>query len=225
MAAPNATQNFVPVKEVRNGVILLKNGEYRGILMCSSTNFALKSEDEQRGIIGGFQNLLNTLDFSIEIVVHSRKMDLRPYLSLLAERESAQATELMKIQVREYVQFVKSFSDAANIMTKMFYVIVPYTPPVLGAVKNSLSFLSRNTPAAPQGLTSSFDEHRIQLEQRMSLVASGLAGSGIRAAALGTEEVIELLYRSFNLGQDENPIRAAATGPMGERRTQDYQQM
>jgi len=222
MPASPATQSFVPVKEVRNGIILLKNGEYRGILMCSSTNFALKSEDEQRGIIGGFQNFLNTLDFSIEIVVHSRKMDLRPYLALLSERESAQATELMKIQVREYVQFVKSFSDAANIMTKMFYVVVPYAAPVLGAVKTSLSFLSPNAPQASSGLTTSFDEHRIQLEQRMSLVASGLAGSGIRAAALGTEEVIELLYRSFNLGEQEDPIRLGAEGPMGERRTPDY---
>jgi len=208
MATSQATQSFVPVKEVRNGIILLKEGGYRGVLMCSSVNFALKSEDEQRGIIGGFQNFLNTLDFSIQIVVHSRKMDIRPYLTLLADRESGQGTELMKIQVREYIQFVKGFADAANIMTKMFYIVVPYSPPAISAVKSVIPFLQKSTPNAPAGFTDSFDEHRIQLEQRMSLVASGISGCGVRAAALGTEEVIELLYRSFNLGELESPIHA-----------------
>ncbi len=207
MATPQPAQAFVPVKEVRNGVIILKDGGYRGILMCSSVNFALKSEDEQRGIIGGFQNFLNTLDFSIEIVVHSRKMDIRPYLALLAEREPLQGTELMKIQVREYIQFVRSFADGANIMTKMFYIVVPYSPPALNVVKSSLPFLQQSGPTS-SGFNDSFDEYRIQLEQRMSLVASGIGGAGVRAAALGTEEVIELLYRSFNLGELESPIHA-----------------
>ncbi len=85
MAVPKATQSFVPVKEVRNGVVILKDDGYRGIMMCSSINFALKSEDEQKAIIGGFQTFLNTLDFSVEIVVHSRKMDIRPYLALLQD--------------------------------------------------------------------------------------------------------------------------------------------
>lgn len=207
MPASKATQAFVPVKEVRNGVIILKDGGYRGILMCSSVNFALKSEDEQRGIVGGFQNFLNTLDFSIQIVVHSRKMDIRPYLGLLAEREPLQGTELMKIQVREYIQFVKNFSDVANIMTKMFYVVVPYAPPAISAVRTSIPFLQSSAPAASGGLATSFDEHRIQLEQRMSLVASGLSGAGVRTASVNTEEIIELLYRSFNLGELESPIR------------------
>lgn len=209
MPASQAAQSFVPVKEVRNGVVILKNGGYRGILMCSSVNFALKSEDEQRGIIGGFQNFLNTLDFSVQIVVHSRKMDIRPYLVLLAERESQQGTELMKIQVREYIQFVKSFADAANIMTKMFYIVVPYEPPAIGSVKSAIPFLKNSAQGANTGFTDSFDEYRVQLEQRMSLVSSGIAASGVRAAALGTEEIIELLYRSFNLGELESPIRAA----------------
>ncbi len=206
MATASATQSFVPVKEVRNGVIILKNGEYRGILMCSSLNFALKSETEQRAIIGGFQNFLNTLDFSVQINVHSRKMDLRPYLELLSARTDAQQSELMKIQVREYMQFVRSFSDNANIMTKMFYIVVPYTPAVASQVKSALPFFQKET-SATQGTTSSFDEYRVQLEQRMSLVASGLSSTGLRAVMLGTEEVIELLYRSFNIGELESPIR------------------
>src|SRR4051812_45721461 len=91
------TQQFVPVAEIRNGVIIMKDGSYRGVLMCSSINFALKSTDEQRAIVQGFQNFLNTLDFSIQIVVNSRKMDLRPYLALLAEKAPLQKTELLRL--------------------------------------------------------------------------------------------------------------------------------
>lgn len=207
MADTKSSQSFVPVKEVRNGVVVLKDGAYRGILLCSSLNFGLKSEDEQRAIIGGFQNFLNTLDFSVEIVVHSRKMDVRPYLEFLSARLDNQQTELMKIQVREYMQFIRSFADAANIMTKMFYVVVPYAPTPSAKVGSLLPFLGNSAPSSPSGLSDSFEEHRIQLEQRMSLVSGGLGSAGIRAIPLGTEEVLELLYRSFNLGELETPIR------------------
>jgi hypothetical protein len=204
------SQSFVPVQEIRNGVIILKQGGYRGILMCSSVNFALKSEDEQRAIIGGFQNFLNTLDFSVQITVHSRRMDIRPYLALLAEREGKQGTELMNIQVREYVQFIKYFIEGSDIMTKTFYVVVPYDSAAIGKVSASLPFLGGKHTDGTTGLSDSFDEARVQLEQRMTLVASALQASGIRAAMLGTEEIIELLYRSFHLGTLESPIKQGA---------------
>ena len=223
--AISATQKFVPIKEIRNGIIVLKDGGYRGILICSSVNFGLKSADEQHAITLGFQNFLNTLDFSIQIVVNSRKMDLRPYLALLEEKAPEQKTELMRIQLHEYIEFVRSFADQANIMTKSFYIVVPYASHVSAA--SAVGFLqhlpglpampahagpagataSRNVSAKDAAAKTSFEEGRAQLEQRLSLVAGGLAGTGVRAATLGTEEVIELLYRSFNPGELENPIR------------------
>lgn len=206
MAQTKATQSFVPVQEVRNGVVILKDGGYRGILMCSSLNFALKSEDEQRAIIGGFQNFLNTLDFSVEVVVHSRKMDIRPYLALLSERMEAQTTELMRLQLREYIQFIRTFMDSTSIMTKLFYVVVPYTPGIsTQAVTKAIPFFQKQQQT--QESASSFADDRVQLEQRMSLVMSGLASAGLRAVPLNTEETIELLYRSFNLNELESPIR------------------
>ncbi len=201
-----ATQQFVPVKEIRNGTIILKDGGYRGVLICSSINFGLKSADEQHAITLGFQNFLNTLDFSIQIVINSRKMDLRPYLALLEEKAPEQKTELMRIQLHEYVEFVRSFTDQANIMTKSFYIIVPYSSHVSAA--DSINFLRRESAAAKSAAAqTSFEQDRAQLEQRLSLVAGGLSGTGVRAVPLGTEEVIELLYRSFNPGELENPIR------------------
>jgi hypothetical protein len=204
MPQPKATQAFVPVKEVRNGVVILKDGGYRGILMCSSINFALKSEDEQKAIIGGFQNFLNTLDFSVEIVVHSRKMDIRPYLTMLEGRMDTQSNELMRLQLREYIQFVRGFMDSTNIMTKLFYIVVPYSPAPAKAVAGAVSMLGR---AQGTGSTDTFEDDRVQLEQRMALAAGGLTSAGLRAVPLGTEEIIELLYRSFNLGELESPIR------------------
>lgn len=202
----SATQQFVPVKEIRNGIVVLKDGGYRGILICSAINFGLKSADEQRAIILGFQNFLNTLDFSMQIVINSRRMDLRPYLALLEEKAAVQKTELMRIQLHEYVEFVRSFADQANIMTKSFYIVVPYTPHVSATA--AVSFLRRgNVPAENAEAERTFEQDRAQLEQRLSLITNGLAGTGVRAAPLGTEEVIELLYRSFNPGELENPIR------------------
>ncbi len=209
MATTKATQSFVPVQEVRNGVILLKDGGYRGILMCSSVNFSLKSEDEQRGIIGGFQSFLNTLDFTVQIVVHSRKMDIRPYLELLQSRADAQTTELMRLQLREYISFIENFIVGADIMTKTFYVIVPYSPGGSTEIARTFGFGSKKTGTDDASKDQAFEEERVQLEQRMSLVANGLSSSGLRAIPLGTEEIIELLYRSFNLGDMENPIRYA----------------
>lgn len=201
-----ATQQFVPVKEIRNGTIILKDGAYRGVLICSSVNFGLKSADEQHAITLGFQNFLNTLDFSIQIVVNSRKMDLRPYLALLEGKGPEQKTELMRIQLHEYIEFVRSFADQANIMTKSFYIVVPYAPHL--SVTDTMSFLRRESTAVKNAAAeTSFEQDRAQLEQRLGLVIGGLAGTGVRAVPLGTEEIIELLYRSFNPGELENPIR------------------
>ena len=201
-----ATQQFVPVKEIRNGIIVLKDGGYRGVLLCSSINFGLKSADEQHAITLGFQNFLNTLDFSIQIVVNSRKMDLRPYLAMLEEKGPEQKTELMRIQLHEYIEFIRSFADQANIMTKSFYIVVSYAPHISTA--SALNFLQRKSAADKNtAAETSFEEDRAQLEQRLALVAGGLSGTGVRAVALGTEEVIELLYRSFTPGELENPIR------------------
>lgn len=204
-----ATQSFVPIKEIREGIVVLKDGTYRGILICSSVNFGLKSADEQRAITQGFQSFLNTLDFSIQIVINSRKMDLRPYLALLQSKEAEQKTELLKIQLREYMEFIRSFAEQANIMSKTFYVIVPYSPSSSVQVSKAVSFLGgskKQEAAAPDN----FLEDRTQLSQRLALVAGGLGSAGVRAVPLGTEELIELYYRAFNPGELENPIRLDA---------------
>lgn len=209
-AATNATQEFVPIKEVRDGIVLLKDGGMRAILLCSSMNFALKSEDERNAILLQFQDFLNSLDFSIEILVQSRKLDIRPYIALLEEQEGKQVNNLMKIQVREYIEFVKNFTENTNIMTKHFFIVVPYSPATLnaGSAAGLLSTIGIGVKKEAKATAeASFDENRSQLEERMSVVEQGMVRSGIRVARLGTEETIELFYKAFNPGEAEKPIK------------------
>jgi hypothetical protein len=206
----SATQEFVPIKEVRDGVVVLKDGGLRALLLCSSLNFTLKSPDEKNAILLQFQDFLNSLDFSVEIVVQSRKFDIHPYIALLEGREKEQTNDLMRIQIREYIEFVKSFAESTNIMTKNFIIVIPYTPAILttGKSKGISSYLpmSKRGDQTQTG-DDNFDEHRTQLEERIAVVEQGLIRTGIRVAHLGTEEVIELFYKAFNPGETEKPIK------------------
>lgn len=207
MQSSKATQEFVPIKEVRNGIVTLKSGAMRSLLMVSSLNFALKSEDEQKSIIYQFQNFLNSLDFSVQFSIQSRKLDIRPYLAVLEERYTEQQNELLKVQIREYIGFVKALTtEPNNIMTKTFYVVVPYDPPALkldSGISSKLPFApKKNAQKANQG----FEENRTQLEQRVSVVEQGLRACGLRTITLGTEELVEVFYKMFNPGDTEKPI-------------------
>jgi len=201
-----AAQDFVPIKEVRGGVIVLKDETLVGAMLASSLNFALKSQDEQEAILAQFQSFLNSLDFSVQFFVQSRRLDIRPYIALLEERLTAQTEELMKIQVREYIEFVRSVTERANIMSKQFFVIIPYNPPILDIKKTIVGTMFGNSKLSAGKDDIGFEEYRTQLEQRMAIVEQGLARTGVRTVPLGTEEVIELLYKEFNPGELEKPI-------------------
>ena len=205
-----STQDFVPIQEIRDGVITLKNGGLRSIILASSLNFALKSQDEQSSILMQFQNFLNSLDFSIQIFIQSKKLDIRPYIALLEDRYKEQVSELMKIQVREYIEFIKAFVESTNIMSKSFFIVIPYDPALINANHNPISNM---LPGKKSGSTNTrstdeqFQEYRSQLEQRVAVVEQGLVRCGVRAAELGTEEVVELYYKLFNPGETEKPIQ------------------
>ncbi len=205
------TQDFVPVQEVRDGVVVLKNGGMRTIILASSLNFALKSEDEQGSILMQFQNFLNSLDFSIQIFIQSKKLDIRPYMALLEDRYKDQVSELMKIQVREYVEFIRTFVESTSIMSKSFFVVIPYDPPILntsnGVLASIMPSKKNKSDSAKQTADAQFQEYRSQLEQRVAVVEQGLVRCGVRTAELGTEEVVELFYKLFNPGETEKPIQ------------------
>lgn len=206
-ASAKSTQEFLPISEVRDGVIVLKDGGLRAILLASSLNFALKSEDEQTAFIVQFQNFLNSLDFSCQIFVQSRMLDIRPYIATLEVAYKGQLNDLMRIQIREYIQFIKSFTEAANIMTKNFFVVVPYSPSIAISGKGLASMLPFGKKKVNNEESNrTFEEQVTQLEQRVSIVQQGLVRTGVRTVQLGTEEAIELMYKMFNPGEEGKPM-------------------
>ena len=198
-----SAQSFVPIKEVRDGIAILRDGNLRGILMVSSINFALKSHDEQVAILAQFQSFLNTLDFSLQISVQSRRLNIEPYLELLHTKEAGQDNDLMRIQLREYIEFIRTFTTEVDIMAKSFFVVVPYSPAGVD-VERGLSSLLSSGKIDQTTNDERFMEHRSQLEQRISVVEQGLARIGVRSIPLGTDEIIELFYHLFNPGDEHH---------------------
>jgi type IV secretory pathway VirB4 component len=206
----NATQNFVPIEDVRDGIITLNDGEMVAIIMASSINFSLKSDDERQAILYQFQDFLNSLDFSIQIFVQSRRLDIRPYIALLEDRRKAQTNDLMKIQTEQYINFIKNFTESTSIMTKNFFLVIPYGAAMVKGVSGFTGLFSSSSKAEQTKETeSSFEENKGQLEQRVGVVEQGLVRCGIRVARLGNEEVIELFYKIFNPGETEKPIKTS----------------
>lgn len=207
MAISNrTTQDFLPIKEIRDGIVIMKDNSIRMILIASSINFALQSEDSQAAILLQYQNFLNSLDFDVQILVQSRKMDIRPYLGLLDARMREQTNELMRIQTKEYIDFVRSFTDSTNIMNKAFFIVVPYDPPAIdraSGIASILPFGKKKSATSEQD--RGFQFYRTQLEQRVAVIEQGLSRTGIRLAPLGTEELIELFFRMYNPGEMDVP--------------------
>ena len=199
--ATATTQDFVAIRDIKDGVVILKSGQMCSVLLASSINFALKSGDEQQAILQQFQAFLNTIDFSVQFYVQSRRLNIEPYIELLKSREGAQDNDLMRIQLREYIEFIRTFTSEVDIMSKNFFVVIPYSPSPINVKKGFDSLFTGNfgkkTEAPPE---MRFEEQRIQLEQRVSVVEQGLSRLGVRTIPLGTDELVEFFYHIYNPG-------------------------
>lgn len=208
------SQEFVPIREIRDGIVVLEDGSLHTILMASSLNFALKSADEQDAIIAQYQNFLNSLDFSVQFFIQSRKLNIAPYLDTLRESAKNQTNELLKIQTTEYIEFIKNFVQSANIVSKTFFIVISYTPTVFESKGGVLSgivdmFLPKRKEAAPLP-TEKFEEYALQLRQRAGVAGQGLARTGVRIIPLQTDEVVELFFGLFNPEELERGKAAGA---------------
>jgi len=196
-----ATQEFVDIEKIREGVIILKNGELRAVLMCGSRNLELESIDSQNAIINAYADFLNSFDWPLQIVIHSRKLDIKPYLAALEEKLKTQENELLKIQTAEYIDFVRSFVTLSDIMIKRFYTVVPFDPVESKAESpfEKISSLIKSPSKKPQELPEEkFQQYKNQLFQRVEHIILALAHVGIKAVGLQTEELIELFYNLYN---------------------------
>ncbi len=212
MANKAESQNFVPVKEIRNGTIIMEDGSFNTILLVTSLNFALKSYDEQMAVMAQFQNFINSLEFPVQISIQSRRLDIRPYMASLEEKRREEQNDLVKMQIGEYAEFIRNFTESVNIMEKKFFVVISYTPALAGPGSSGGSGLlsglfGKSSKSTEMVDDEWFEETKSQLEQRTDLVAGGIGRTGLKVVRLGTEEVIEVLYRIFNPGESEKPVQ------------------
>ncbi len=178
--------------------MILKNGAIRGILMVSSLNFALKSDDEQTATLMQFQNFLNSLDFSMEIIVQSRRLNITGYLDKLTELEQKQENELLKTQTGEYRKFIEELIKTGSIMTKIFYVVVPFTALELQRPAGARGAFPKFPQKIAKLTEEDFQQYKNQLWQRMEFVAMGLSRCGLKAEPLATPEILELLWSLYH---------------------------
>jgi type IV secretory pathway VirB4 component len=196
MSKQSPTQEFLEIDQVREGIVILKNKSLRGVLMVSSLNFALTSADEQNAITYQFQNFLNSLDFSCQIVTQTRKLNVAGYIEKLKELEQNQPNELLKIQTTGYREFIETLVAGGTIMTKTFFIIVPFY--LLNIPKSSGFGSFLKVPTVPKLTETEFQRSKNQLWQRMEFLALGLRRCGLRAVPLTTTELIELFWALYH---------------------------
>ncbi len=197
-------QQKIYLEDIQDGIIFSKDGSLKAVLMTSSTNFALKSTEEQDALIFKYQSFINSLDFPIQILVVSRHLDISDYVMTLEQKRKEQPNELLRIQIAEYIDFIKNLIQVSNIMNESFYVVVPLSrvEKKEGGIIEKLGLFQKNTSQEEK----SIEELKSQLWQRVEYVAAGLAGIGIKAVPLNTQELTELFYRLYNMGSKESPV-------------------
>ncbi|MAF80416.1 hypothetical protein CL628_00195 [bacterium] len=195
-----STQSQVPVSEIRDGVTILNDGTMRATLMVSSVNFALKSQEEQDAIVFAYQDFLNSLDFPVQITISSRKMDITPYIESVRILRDKQQNDLLRLQMDEYIKFIEELVKGSNIMTKTFFVTIPFSvqqsrkeSPVGKIFKGFKGATGKHTMTDEE-----FEHNRSQLMQRVNQVALGLRSFGLRLVPLQTQELLELYYTMYN---------------------------
>lgn len=196
-----STQNSLLITEIKDGVVVMGDGSLRSVVLGSAINFDLMSPQEQEGVEFAFQGFLNSLHFSIQIVIKSQKMDIDGYLDQLRSKRAAQNNPLLGMLMEDYIANVKGLVEDVNIMDKQFYVTVPYFPAIQGGHKISLIEGIKGALAKTEDIVvpeEEFKKYKIELGHRTTQVAQGLTQIGIRAIALNTQELIDLFYTWYN---------------------------
>ncbi|PIR94574.1 hypothetical protein COT97_00820 [Candidatus Falkowbacteria bacterium CG10_big_fil_rev_8_21_14_0_10_39_11] len=194
-----STQLFLDTAEIKNDTVIMKDGSLRAVMMVSSLNFALKSEDEQNAVVSSYVSFLNFLDFPIQVVIQSRKLDISKYQKRLADREKEITNELLRRQMINYQTYVNELVDLGDIMSKRFFVVIPYR-----AVEDSKrGFFARLTDVLTPGKViklnqQKFDKYRYTLNQRVEHVKMHIRELGLETVVLDTQSLIELYYNVYN---------------------------
>jgi hypothetical protein len=194
-----STQQYLSIGEIKDDTVVMKDGTLRAVLLVSSVNFALKSEDEQNAVIDSYVRFLNNISFTIQIVIQSRELDIDNYLEYLRTKEKEQTNKLLKVQTADYMEYIKELTSLGKIMNKRFYVIVPYDP-MTDKHKSFFSLVQESLkPATIIKLKDkTFKNYQEMLERRVESVTGGLESMGVAVARLDSQSLIELYYKTYN---------------------------
>lgn len=195
----SASQDFLDIIGIRDDAVIMKDGSLRAVVLVSSINFALKGEDEQNAIIQAYISFLNSLEYPLQIVIQSRRLDIDNYIEKLKRREKEQTNELLRMQTTDYRQYVTELLELGEIMSKKFYIIVPYNP-LSDKKKNFINrFLEIfSAPKLIRLKTERFIHNRNELIKRTEFIISDLNSMSLSAIMLDTQGLIELYYNTFN---------------------------
>ena len=204
----SSSQSLISLQQIKKGVIILKSGSLRSVLEVSGINFDLKSEEEQSSVLMSWRNLINNLDFPLQVIAHSRRVNIESYLNFLQEKIDQETNNLLKLQGEDYHTFIKGLVTGNNIMKKKFYVIVPYDPimiktktilsQIAEAYKTLLNLRHQAFSATIPLSDESFNQHYQQLMIRQNNIITNLTRMGLQSHPLTTKELIELFFNSYN---------------------------
>lgn len=205
------TQSVIEIDEIRDSTAILKSGKLRQVLAVSGVNFDLKSQEEQEVIMGSFQSLLNSLKFTLQIFIHSRKINIQNYISQLIDIEQSEENDLLRNLIADYREFIKSFIKDNDIMNKSFFVVVPYDVVELSSAGTEITskifgiFKKKGVEVANERIQlekmdqdKQIRSHIEQITQRSNQVISSLNQAGLRAILLNDEELADLFYNLYN---------------------------
>jgi len=201
--AVQSTKQLVEIANIIDNIVLLKNGSLRSVIEVSALNFELRSEGEQIAILQNFQRFINSIDFPLQIVVSSRKLNIDEYLNLIDQSTDELTNELLKIQASEYSKFIKELSDLSNIMSKKFYLVVPFyvfEAPSKAGITQSLKSIFKPSTVVKELTPEQLETYKSQLLQRTELIFDGLIGMGLKAKMLKRDELMNLFYGLYNPG-------------------------
>jgi hypothetical protein len=196
------SQRFLDVAEIRDDIVIMRDGTLRVVLLVSSINFSLKSTDEQNAIVQAYMQFLNGLDYPIQVLIQSRRMNIDHYMRDLSENEKTITNDLLKRQIRDYQDFVLQLVKLGDIMQKRFYVVVPLNPATdKGTVQKG--FAQRIAEIFSPTIVGKLTEERFQklkfdLSLRVNQIIGGLSSMSLNAVQLDTQSLIEMLYTVYN---------------------------
>jgi type IV secretory pathway VirB4 component len=201
---PNSTQSTLQLSEVRDSMVIMIDGSFRAVVACKSINFDLMSDREREGVEYSYQNFLNSLNFPVQILVRSERVDIGPYIEKLIATRRSQDNMLLGVLMDDYINFIDALANEANIMEKSFYIVVPYFPAgdVQNLVEQGKGFFGKLFAKPKNTIThidnAAYQKAKEEIKHRVDAVMAGLFQIGVQSVQLDTKALGELYYNYYN---------------------------